>query len=93
MFAYNGRNHVATLLENLEKYRQYWAEGNDESSRSIIQDALDAHTSVVEVLLKANANQDLVDKEGRRAVDFDFKPGKEEADSKEKISSSEHEEL
>jgi ankyrin repeat protein len=81
MFAYNGKNQVETLWE---RYNQFVldAASNGESKEDvddngtgpIIQEALNNHTALVELLIKSGADQSLKDKEGHVAKDFDFHP-------------------
>ena len=70
MFAYNGKNQVATLLD---KYSDYMKDENDNSTR-IIKDALQKHIDVVDLLREAGANLDLKDNNDHSAMDFDYKP-------------------
>lgn len=74
MFAYNGKNQVETLWE---RYIQFVAEGeteDDEGTMPIIKEALQNHTSLVELLLKSGADPKIKDKEGHVAKDFDYHP-------------------
>ena len=52
MFAYNGKNQVETLLD---KYGEYMKEANDNSTK-IINDALQTHVDVVNLLLNNGAD-------------------------------------
>ena len=70
MFAYNGKNQVETLLD---KYGDYVKENSDNSTK-IIQEALDTHIYVVNLLSKSGADMTIKDNEGHTAVDFDYKP-------------------
>ena len=70
MFAYNGKNQVATLLD---KYSDYMKDDNDNSTR-IIKDALRTHVDVVNMLLEGGADVTLKDKDNHSALDFDYKP-------------------
>ena len=70
MFAYNGKNQVATLLD---KYSDYMKDDNDNSTR-IIKDALRTHIDVVNMLLEGGADVTLKDKDNHSALDFDYKP-------------------
>jgi len=78
MFAYNGRNQVASLLD---KYSEYVttdaASGSNDNSTVIIQKALETHSAIVEVLLAKGADPQLEDLKGNVAIDFDYKPPKE----------------
>lgn len=47
---------------------------NDGGSGSVIKDALVKHTALVQLLLKHGADENLKDKEGHTAKDFDFHP-------------------
>mmetsp|Transcript_11346 Transcript_11346/g.24042 ORF Transcript_11346/g.24042 Transcript_11346/m.24042 type:complete len:587 (+) Transcript_11346:67-1827(+) len=81
MFAYNGKNQVETLWE---RYNQFVdeAKSNGESKEAvddngtgpIIQEALDNHSGLVDLLIKSGADQSQKDKEGHVATDFDFHP-------------------
>lgn len=55
MFAYNGKNQVETLLD---KYGEYMKDVNDNSTQ-IIQDALQTHVDVVNLLVKSGADLSL----------------------------------
>jgi len=78
MFAYNGRNQVASLLD---KYSEYVttdaASGSNDNSTVIIQKALETHSAIVEVLVAKGADPLLKDLKGNVAVDFDYKAPKE----------------
>mmetsp|Transcript_28576 Transcript_28576/g.83634 ORF Transcript_28576/g.83634 Transcript_28576/m.83634 type:complete len:126 (+) Transcript_28576:2314-2691(+) len=84
MFAYNGKNQVAAVLD---KYAEYMKDQKDNSTE-IIQKALETHAGIVELLIAGGANQDLTDKKGNVAIDFDYKTkeptaeGSPEADAK-----------
>merc|ERR1711862_171473 len=74
MFAYNGKTQVETLWE---RYTQYIAENSaadksDGGTGPIIQEALQNHTKIVQMLVSVGANEKLKDKEGHVAKDFDF---------------------
>lgn len=72
MFAYNGRNQVASLLD---KYSEYMTgDGKDDNSTQIIHKALETHSGIVELLLSNGADANLKDKKGNVAADFDYKP-------------------
>jgi len=78
MFAYNGKNQVETLWE---RYHQFVRDSSaseekvdDGGTGPIIQEALDNHTALVDLLLKSGADATLKDKEGHTAGDFDFNP-------------------
>lgn len=81
MFAYNGKNQVETLWE---RYNQFVDESrsngeskeevDDNDTGPIIKEALNNHTSLVNLLIKSGADQSLKDKEGHVATDFDFHP-------------------
>ena len=81
MFAYNGKNQVETLWE---RYNQFVDEArsngeskeevDDNDTGPIIKEALNNHTSLVDLLIKSGADQSLKDKEGHVATDFDFHP-------------------
>ena len=71
MFAYNGRNQVATLLD---KYSDFIKQGDSDNNTKIIQDALATHTDIVQALVDAGADASIQDKEGHTAADFDYKP-------------------
>jgi ankyrin repeat protein len=73
MFAYNGRNQVASLLDKYSEYVTKDAESNDNSTL-IIQKALETHTSIVDLLVRHGADVSLKDNKGNVAVDFDYKP-------------------
>jgi ankyrin repeat protein len=74
MFAYNGKNQVETLWERYSQYVGDDNEKDDGGTGPIISDALDNHTSLVDLLLKSGADASLKDKEGHTAKDFDFHP-------------------
>lgn len=74
MFAYNGKNQVETLWERYAQYVGDDQEKDDGGTGPIIQDALDNHTSLVDLLIKSGADNSLKDKEGHNAKDFDFHP-------------------
>lgn len=77
MFAYNGKNQVETLWERYSQYvadAQADADTDDNGTGTIIREALDNHSALVELLLKNGANTKLKDKEGHVAKDFDFHP-------------------
>lgn len=89
MFAYNGLNQVATLWQ---KYETYMSESEevteDEGANSkIIAEALANHTDVVNILIKGGSDENLKDKEGHVAKDFDFHPEvtEEELDKEIKV--------
>jgi len=78
MFAYNGKNQVETLWE---RYNQFLIEAEAEKTEEevddggtgpVIQEALNNHTSLIELLLKNGADINMKDKEGHAAKDFDF---------------------
>jgi len=81
MFAYNGKNQVETLWA---RYTQYLSEaaatssavadGDDAGTGSTIKEALDNHTALVDMLMGANADVSLKDREGHVAKDFDYNP-------------------
>ncbi|CAJ1958374.1 unnamed protein product [Cylindrotheca closterium] len=81
MFAYNGKNQVETLWE---RYNQFVSESqadeenkdnvDDNGTGKTIREALDSHSSLVQLLLKNGADASLKDKEGHVAKDFDFHP-------------------
>lgn len=80
MFAYNGKNQVETLWE---RYQQFVKESEVESpdgsvddggTGPIIREALDSHRRMVDILIKNGADQNIKDKEGHVAKDFDFHP-------------------
>lgn len=80
MFAYNGKNQVETLWE---RYQQFVKESEVESPNGkvddggtgpIIREALDNHRKMVDILIKNGADQNIKDKEGHVAKDFDFHP-------------------
>jgi ankyrin repeat protein len=81
MFAYNGKNQVETLWE---RYNQFVSESqadeenkdnaDDNGTGKTIREALDSHSSLVQLLLKSGADASLKDKEGHVAKDFDFHP-------------------
>lgn len=85
MFAYNGKNQVETLWE---RYNQFVAEakitaGEEEGAKEevddgetgpIIQESLEKHQALVNLLVQNGADATLKDKEGRTASDFDFHP-------------------
>lgn len=81
MFAYNGKNQVETLWE---RYNQFVEEArsngepkediDDNDTGPIIQEALNNHTALVDLLIKSGADPSLKDKEGHAAKDFDFHP-------------------
>lgn len=81
MFAYNGKNQVETLWERYNQFVEE-AKNNGESKEdiednetgTIIQDALNNHTALVDLLIKNGADPSLKDKEGHVAKDFDFHP-------------------
>lgn len=81
MFAYNGKNQVETLWERYNQF-VHEAKSNGESTEDmddnetgpIIQEALNNHTALAELLIKSGADQSLKDKEGHVATDFDFHP-------------------
>lgn len=54
-----------------------------ESLQEIIQKALETHASIVDLLIAAGANQDLKDKKGNVAIDFDYKKKEEAAEGAE----------
>jgi len=113
MFAYNGKNQVETLMERysqfvsdakLEKGAIDAPEGgedkkdiDDGGTGPLIQGALNNHTTLVDLLLKAGADTSLKDKEGHVAKDFDFQPDADnelldkETKAQEKIDSSKNE--
>ena len=70
MFAYNGRNQVASLLD---KYSEYVKKETEDNSTAIIQKALETHSSIVDTLLANGADEAIKDKKGNVAVDFDYK--------------------
>jgi ankyrin repeat protein len=70
MFAYNGKNQVATLLD---KYSDYVKELMNDTSTKLIQEALQTHKEVVEMLIGNGADESLKDNEGHLAIDFDYK--------------------
>ena len=70
MFAYNGKNQVETLLD---KYSDYVKDAGDNSTK-IIQEALNTHVHVVDLLTKSGADLNIKDNEGHIAIDFDYKP-------------------
>jgi len=78
MFAFNGKNQVATLWERYEAYMEEGGEDDTEANSLIIKEALDNHTAVLELLMKRGADSGLKDKEGHTAKDFDFNPGLDE---------------
>jgi ankyrin repeat protein len=47
---------------------------DDNETGPIIQEALNNHTALAELLIKSGADQSLKDKEGHVATDFDFHP-------------------
>lgn len=81
MFAYNGKNQVETLWE---RYNQFVTESqvdednqndvDDNNTGKTIREALESHSSLVQLLLKSGADATLKDKEGHVAKDFDFHP-------------------
>merc|ERR1711935_801112 len=81
MFAYNGKNQVETLWE---RYNQFVDESksngeskedvDDNDTGPIIQEALNHHTALLDLLIKSGADQSVKDKEGHTATDFDFHP-------------------
>jgi ankyrin repeat protein len=71
MFAYNGKNQVETLLD---KYSEYLRDAQDLNSSKIIQEALQTHVDVVNLLIEKGADVNLQDNEGHIAKDFDYKP-------------------
>jgi ankyrin repeat protein len=73
MFAYNGRNQVASLLDKYSEYMTKDAASKDNST-AIIEKALETHTGIIELLLAHGADPLLKDAEGNVAVDFDYKP-------------------
>lgn len=104
MFAYNGKNQVETLWE---RYNQFVSESqadeekkddvDDNGTGKIIREALDNHSSLVQLLLKNGADATLKDKEGHVAKDFDFHPDidgeilEKESKAEEARDKSEHE--
>ena len=52
MFAYNGKNQIEVLLD---KYGEYMTDVNDNSTK-IIQEALQTHIEVVDMLVKNGAD-------------------------------------
>merc|ERR1712157_57922 len=72
MFAYNGKTQVQTLWE---RYTQFLPKDQDDGNTApIIQEALQNHTKIVDLLKEYGANINLKDKEGHTALDFDFHP-------------------
>jgi len=80
MFAYNGKNQVETLWE---RYHQFVKESEIESKGEavddggtgpIIREALDNHNRMVTLLIKNGADESIKDKEGHKALDFDYHP-------------------
>merc|ERR1712196_498734 len=69
MFAYNGRNQVASLLD---KYSKYMKEQETDNSTAIIQKAIETHSSIVEILIKHGADETIKDNKGNVAIDFDY---------------------
>ena len=69
MFAYNGRNQVATLLD---KYSDFIKQGDSDNNTKIIQDALATHTDIVQALVDAGAARAYRTRPHRD--DFDYKP-------------------
>jgi len=77
MFAYNGKNQVETLWERFNQFvadAENGGEDEDQGTGPVIREALDNHTSLVDLLLKNGADGSLKDKEGHVANDFDFHP-------------------
>jgi uncharacterized protein len=72
MFAFNGRNQVASLLD---KYSEFISEDKDNST-AVIRKALETHTAIVDLLISNGADVTLKDKKGNLAVDFDHVPVK-----------------
>merc|ERR1712232_289848 len=85
MFAYNGRTQVRTLWERYSKYlgEASKKEGDDGGNGDIIQNAMNNHTAVVDMLVKGGADVSLKDKEGHTAADFDYKPPEEKKEGDE----------
>lgn len=77
MFAYNGRNQVASLLD---KYSEFMKDSENDNSTQIIRNALETHSSIVEILLSKGADPNIKDKKGNVAIDFDFKDKEKTAD-------------
>lgn len=78
MFAYNGKTQVETLLE---RYSQLLLESKTDSADEaadvtgpIIVEALSNHTKLISLLVEKGADQNMKDKEGHTAADFDFHP-------------------
>lgn len=88
MFAYNGKNQVEILWERYTQFvsdaelEKSTVDGDDAEKKDmddggtgpLIKEALNQHTTLVELLLKAGADTTLKDKEGHTAQDFDFQP-------------------
>jgi hypothetical protein len=79
MFAYSGKNQVVTLWERYKQYMKENSDGtkevDDNGTGKVIQEALDKHIALVELLVKVGkADINLKDKEGHKAKDFDYNP-------------------
>jgi len=72
MFAYNGRNQVASLLDKYSEYMKGDSKDADNSTQ-VIQKALETHSGIVDMLVKGGADANIKDKKGNLAVDFDYK--------------------
>mmetsp|Transcript_16814 Transcript_16814/g.37813 ORF Transcript_16814/g.37813 Transcript_16814/m.37813 type:complete len:397 (+) Transcript_16814:1873-3063(+) len=75
MFAYNGRTQVRTMWERYSKHLK--DDSVQEGSSDIIQNALNNHTAIVDMLTNGGADLTLKDKEGHTAADFEYKPPEE----------------
>lgn len=83
MFAYNGKNQVETLWERYNQFvsdakdggeEEELAKQDDAGTGKIIEEALESHTKMVDILMKHGADAKIKDKEGHTAKDFDFHP-------------------